>query len=113
MPASGGMTGRVRFECRGEVDDGYGNPVSGVWTHQFAEPAEIVERTGGEVNRGARLQGTRTVTITVRASGRTRQVTNDWRVIDDRSRVVYAVKTLYETPGRDFIVLDCTSGETP
>jgi len=109
----GDMRDRLRFESRASVDDGYGNLVAGDWTEQFTRAATIRQMKGGdEAVIAARLQGRVPVRIVVSSDSGTRQITHEWRAVDTRSSVVYAIKTVYDEERRgQFITIDAVIGE--
>ena len=81
---AGDLCYRVAFDRRADVDDGYGNTVSG-WVEQFQCRAAYRHLRGGEFVMVGRLQGRHSQVIAVRASSQTRQVSTDWRVRDART----------------------------
>lgn len=109
----GDMRDRLRFESRSTVDDGYGNLVSGDWTTQFTRAATIRQAKGGdETVMAARLQGRQPVKIIVSSDTGTRQITHEWRAVDTRTGVVYALKTVFDEERRgQFITMDAIIGE--
>lgn len=91
---AGSLSERITFQNRGEVDDGYGNPVTGAWADQFMEPARLAPRTGSESVIAARLTGVQPFTLTVRSSSRTRDVTPAWRAVNTRTGKTYNIKAI-------------------
>ena len=92
MTSAGDLRHRIAFDKRVEVDDGYGN-TRGDFAEQFVVWAQVQARFAGEAVQAARLSGQQTVTITVRQSSRTEEVTPDWRARDARSGQVYAIRS--------------------
>lgn len=90
---AGGLSERVVFSRREEVDDGFGN-VQGAWVDQFTEPARLQPRLGSEPVIAARLTGIQPYTLTVRSSTRTRSVTPAWRAVNARSGATYNIKAI-------------------
>lgn len=91
---AGSLSERVTFQKREEVDDGYGNPVSGDWQDVFTEPARMQPRLGSEPVIAARLTGIQPFTLTVRSSTRARAVTPAWQVVNARSGTTYNIKAI-------------------
>ena len=112
--SAGGMPDRLRFESRAVTShDGAGN-VRGDWTPEFIRSAEVRPQRGSEVVISARLQGTVPVTIIVRSDSNTRRIAADWRAVDIRSGVVYALKAVYDAEReRAWITMDAVLGEAP
>lgn len=82
---------RFRFEKREDVDDGYGNTKAG-WVHQFTRWVGLAYRRGGEGVLAGRLEGRQPAILTVLRDSETRQITNDWRCIDDEEGMVFAIR---------------------
>lgn len=102
---------RVRFESRDTTPDEYGNVQAGAFVARFVRPARIEPLRGGEGVIAARLEARQPALIIVRSDTQTRQITNDWRAIDDRSGRVYAVRTAQDMERRrQFVTLMCESG---
>lgn len=92
MPtAAGQLKDRVAFERRAEVDDGYGNAVSGSWETFYECAARLRPLKGGEEVQAARLEGKQPAIVTVRRCAQALQVDTDCRVRDTRTDRVYAV----------------------
>ncbi len=109
---AGELRWRVGFYARIPKDDGYGNVQAG-----FSEEAHCVvganirAKLGGEAVQASRLQGTNTVNITVRASQATRAVTTDWRVRDERSKVIYNIRSIIDPTGAgQWLEMLCETG---
>lgn len=92
MTGSGELDQRFRFEKRAEMDDGYGNTVAGAWELQFTVAAKRAFRRGGEQVLAARLQARQPAIITIRNSRQARQITAEWRAVDDRTGTVFAIR---------------------
>lgn len=89
------MREKLHFQARTEVDDGFGNPVSGPFQTVFTEPARLRPGLGSETVQAARLQGVQPYTITIRSSTRTRQITTAWRAVDARDATrVFDIKAI-------------------
>ena len=91
---SGSLSEVVAFQVRSEADDQYGNPISGTFTTQFFEPCRLQPLKGGEPVLAARLTKVQPYVLRVRSSARTRRVGVDWRAVNNRSGVVYNIKTV-------------------
>jgi head-tail adaptor len=112
--SAGAMRDRLRFESRAVVDDTFGNTVSGDWTHRFTRSADVRPARGGEEVLSAKLQGIQPVRIVVYSDSETRTVTPDWRAVDSRSGLVYAIRTIVDEERRgQFLTLDAVAGAAP
>lgn len=100
---AGQLYQRVAFEKKGTASDGYGGTVTG-WAEQFQCRAGYTHLRGGESVMAARLEGTHSIVIRVRASSNTRVVTTDWRVRDARTGTIYNIRDI--TAGDDRAFLD-------
>lgn len=107
--SAGELRERVRFERRVTVSDGYGNE-QGDWIQELTVAARIQPLRGSESVMAARLQGVQPVLIVVRASSASRAIKTDWRAVDARSGVAYAIKTATLREGGDYIDLLCEAG---
>ena len=98
---------RYRVDCqkRVEVDDGYGNPVSGDFETQFTVRAAYQHLRGGEAVIAARLSNRHPMIITVRSSTQSRQINSDWRLVDARDGTAYAVRDVTQETDRAWISL--------
>jgi len=96
MPV-GSLRSRVGFYAPVKADDGYGNTTTAFDpSPDFAVAAKIVPRLGGEKVLADRLTGTNYVNITVRQSNQMRRVTPVWRAKDERSGVIYNVRSIID-----------------
>ena len=109
-PTAGSLNRRVAFDRRTEVDDGYGNTVSGDFTQQFECAAEFRPRGGSEAVVAARLEGRNVFGVYIRSSLQARQVTTDWRMRDVREGTVYAVRAVDSVTDRAWVYLTVESG---
>lgn len=112
MMAKGGagrLTERVSLFKRGELDDGYGNTVTD-WILQFEAAAGYQHLRGGETVMAARLTNKHPVVVRLRTSAVARQVTADWKVIDKRTGVEYAIRDVTHDVDRQYIDLLCERG---
>lgn len=95
MIGAGALRERFSFEKRSAIDDGMGNPEAGHFTTQFTVwAAEIQPRFGSEQVMAARLEGRQPITIRIRQSSETRQITTDWRAA--RNGVVYNIRSILD-----------------
>ena len=114
MTSAGELRHRIAFDKRTDVDDGYGNPVSGPFTEQFVVSAKVQAKFGGEAVTAARLTGQQPVNITVRQSSSTLTIGTDWRARDARSGTVYAIRSIVDPDdGGAWLELLCQSGVAP
>lgn len=107
---AGNLRARLSFQAREEVDDGYGNTVSGDFKEQFQDHAEMKALKGGEAVIASRLQGKQPFLISVRSHTNTRRITTDWRAVNARSGAVYAITTAVERPKGDYIDMTVIEG---
>lgn len=99
----------VAFDRKSEGSDGAGGTTVG-WIEQFNCRAGFQHLRGGETVLAARLEGTHTQVIRVRASSNTRQVTAEWRIRDTRSGDVFNIKDVTPTDDRLFLDFLCERG---
>lgn len=112
MPQAGELRERVRFESRGGTSDGYGNDVPGAFEVRFTRAAAFLMKPGSEAVQAARLQGVQPVTMIVRFDSETSAITPEWRAVDVRSGVVYAIQAAADMDRRRaWITLVCMAGE--
>lgn len=97
-------------EVRTEVEDIYGNTVTGPWTEQSRHPASLDARRGGEAVIAGRLQGIVNYVVTARYSQSSAAIRPEWRFRDTRSGLTYAILTAIPRPKRDYIDFDVTLG---
>lgn len=110
MTGAGELRHRIAFERREEVDDGYGN-VQADYVQQFVVWAGVQARFGGETVTAARLSGQQPLTITVRRSSQTAQITPDWRARDARTGEIYNIRSIADpTDAGAYLELLCQSG---
>lgn len=94
MPAAGDLKWKIGFYAKTAVSDDYGNTNYVYATEpQFVYRAQVKPKLGGEAILAGRLSGSNFVNITVRSSAETRQVTTDWRAKDERSGVLYNIRS--------------------
>lgn len=106
---SGKIYHAVALDAPGNTDDGYGGTVDG-WTEQFTARAGIMYLKGGEAVQAARLTGTQSAIVTLRASAASRAVKTTWRLRDTRLSRVYNVREVKITDDRKYVELLCESG---
>lgn len=113
--SAGKLTERYTFAKRTDTStdspagDGYGN-FEGSWSDQFTVWAERTFLRGGEDVLAARLEGRQPIILRIRRSSDTEQITTDWRATDTRRSKVYNIRTVSETPDRQWIDLLVESG---
>lgn len=102
MPRAGELRESITFQSREEVDDGYGNQVSGDWADQFTVAANFKPLRGTETVMAARLAGSQPYVVTVRQSELTRQVRPEWRFIDARNTGrEFNIRAIHDPDGRN------------
>jgi SPP1 family predicted phage head-tail adaptor len=112
MPKNSGagqLYQRVAFDKETTGSDGYGGTVTG-WAEQFQCRAGFTHLRGGESVMAARLEGTHSIVMRVRASTQTRAVTTDWRVRDARSGTIYNIRDITPSDDRAFLDVLVQSG---
>lgn len=81
---AGDLRQRVRFERRSDADDGAGN-TRGDWVDlDMARSCSLTPTRGGETIQAARMTGSASWDLWLRADRRLREVTTDDRVVDAR-----------------------------
>src|SRR5690349_15338232 len=88
---AGRLDRRLAFESPYQIDNGAGTYTDG-FLSQFDIAANVLPLRGGEAVLAARLTGTGPAIATVRTCQNTRRIAPDWRCVDLRSGVIYAVK---------------------
>jgi head-tail adaptor len=90
------LVGFYKRPASGDSPD-YGNPEGEFSdTPEFVCAANIKPRLGGEKILADRLSGTNAVNITVRRSSRTMLVDTAWRAKDERSGVIYNIRSVID-----------------
>jgi SPP1 family predicted phage head-tail adaptor len=107
--SAGRLYYKVALDKREDVDDGYGNTVSG-WQEQFQTRAEVIHLRGSEAVMAGRLQGKHTQVIRVRNSSNTRLISTDWMLRDVRTGKSFNIRDIEHEINRQFIALTCESG---
>lgn len=106
----GRLAQRVQFQRRGPaVSDGAGGDL-GEYVDVFSRRAEFVHIRGGETVLAARLQGTHTQIIRVRADSSTLAITPEWRVVDTKTLSMFNITDISPLAGDTFLDLLCQSG---
>lgn len=100
---AGDLRSKVGFYQRGTIGaDSPAVPDYGIPETEFPDDPEftcaanIKPRLGGEGVLAARLSGTNLVNITVRKSSSTVQVDSAWRAKDERSGVIYNIRSVID-----------------
>lgn len=106
---AGPLYQHVAFEKKGTASDGAGGTTT-AWVEQFHCRAGYTHLRGGENVMAARLEGTHSIVVRVRASSNTRLVTTDWRVKDARSSVVFNIRDITPSDDRAFLDVLVQSG---
>lgn len=112
--ASVDLRAKVTFAVRIVAPDEYG-VTHGEWEDRFTVRARVWPRLGGETVLAARLTGTQPVTITVRNSPDTREITPGWKATNAETGTEYSIRSIVDpeepTPrhGR-YIDLLCEAG---
>lgn len=91
MAGAGDLPFRFTFSRREDVDDGYGNTVSGDFVDQFTLWTGCKFLRGGEGVIAARLEARQPAILTVRVSPEARRISADWRAVD-ADGVEYAIR---------------------
>jgi len=112
MPAkfsAGQMIERVAFDKREEIDDGFGNVVSGDWQEQFQKRAKFIYLRGSETVMAGRLDSRESIICQIWLSDDARQIGTDWQMRDVRRDAAYNIRTLEEDKSRLVLDLLCES----
>lgn len=88
---AGTLDRRYRFEKRASISDGAGNH-EGEWEHQFSLAGNRRYLRGGEGVLAARLTARQPVILTVRTCANARQITADWRAVDERAGTILNIR---------------------
>lgn len=81
---AGDLRQRVKFQRRGEGDDGYGNPVTGWADLDISRACSLTPTRGGEAVQTGRVAGTASWDCWVRNDSGTRSLLTGDRAIDVR-----------------------------
>lgn len=103
MPSASDLRERILCQSRAVIEDELGNPVPGgsAWTTQFSVRAGFKPKHGGEAVLAGRLAGRQTYIVAVRSSMNTRQITPEWRLVDERNpKRIFNVRSLVDPDGR-------------
>jgi SPP1 family predicted phage head-tail adaptor len=94
MPGAGEKHELLQFQKRvAAADDGYGNRET-AFAMQFLAKGRVRPLKGSEQVIAARLTGVQPVIITIRSCAAARAVTAGWRVENDRTGVIYNIRSL-------------------
>lgn len=94
---AGELRNKIGFYAPVQTDDGLGNTTSGfAGTANFTASANVKPRLGGETVLAGRLSGTNLVNITIRKSQVASTVTDAWRAKDERSGVIYNIRSIID-----------------
>jgi head-tail adaptor len=102
---AGQLTELVAFDKREEVDDGYGNTVSGPWVEQFRHPAKFIRLRASETVMAGRLQSRASVVVQLRACADTKSIGTDWQMRDVRRGDTYNIREVHPDTSRALIEL--------
>lgn len=108
-PSAGDLYYHVAFEKQGSGDDGAGGRMT-AWAEQFRCRAAFHHLRGTETVLAARLEGTHTQVIRVRASTQSRAVTSDWRIRDVRTGDLFNIRDVEPQVDRQYISFLCQKG---
>lgn len=81
---AGDLRQRVKFQRRGDGDDGYGNPVTDWVDLDIARAASLTPTRGGEAVEAGRVAGTALWDCWVRSDNGTRSLRSGDRAVDAR-----------------------------
>lgn len=95
MTGAGDLRSRLVFASRVLTGDGAGNQQA-TWVDRLTCAAEVKPSRGSEVVDADRLQGRGLVTIRVRNTSATRQITADWMATDVRSGLEYNIRSAFD-----------------
>lgn len=91
---AGNLKWKIGFYARVASSDDYGNTNYVYESNpEFTYSAAVKPKLGGEAILAGRLSGSNFVNITVRSSSDTLRITTDWRAKDERSGVLYNIRS--------------------
>lgn len=106
---AGNMTRRFRFQPRsgqkdrfGAMKTDFGDGIGPVWAH-------MRYLRGGEAVIASRLEGKQPAVVTVRASSQTRQITPEWRMLDEDG-TPFAIRAIVPTQDRALLEITVEGG---
>lgn len=108
MKGASGMVHRVTFSNREEIDDGFGNTVSGDWQVFATLFAEIKHLKGGETVMASRLTGSHVQVIRIRASETAKQITTEFKAT--HKGVDFNIRDITPTEDRKWLDILAESG---
>lgn len=109
---AGTLNQRLSFFRRVEIDDGHGNTVAD-WQFAFSQTGnhQWILRGAGESVMAGRLTGHKYVTFKIRKSDQAMQLTNDWKVVNERDGHEYAIREMPRlSDDRGYLEFLCESG---
>ena len=95
VTTAGDLRSRVVFSERITQPDALGN-MQASWVERLTEAAQITPARGGEALDARRLEGRLVVTICVRSHSRTRKITPDWKVADQRTGATFNIRAVFD-----------------
>jgi len=108
--AASDFRGRLAFDEREDLDDGYGNK-TGVFVERFKRRAVLRPLRGGESVHAAKQVSRQPYLVIVRKCSETKLVTSDWQIRDLESGEVLNILTRNFPPDRlGEIDLTCETG---
>lgn len=110
MTTAGDLRSSVHLQARSEIDDGYGNPITGPFETVLTAPARIRILKGSETVIAARLQGTQTAVISLRNQPSLASVTTAWRAVDARTGQTFNIRAITPDERGAFVDLLAESG---
>lgn len=108
---AGMLNRRLRFDKRTVVDETQGNQEGG-WVPEFYRSARLRPMNpGAETVIASRLRGVVPYELTLRNDPGTRQITEAWRAVDERSGETFNLGPAVDPNERTaYLILTCTTG---
>lgn len=108
--SAGQLNDLVAFDKRAQIDDGYGNTVSGDFVEQFQQHAAFIVMKGTEGIEASRLEGRQPFILRTRYSVQAAQITTDWQARDVRRGSAFNIRTVTMNPSRSMLEMVVDTG---
>jgi len=109
---AGKLFQKVTFQSPARSSDGYGGVYDG-WNDQLTCRAAFMYSGGGETVQAARLEGRGVIKVRIRSFEDSRQITQDWRLKDERTGVIYNIREVDKDTDRFWIYILAERGVAP
>jgi head-tail adaptor len=101
---AGQLIEKVSIQKPAQSIDNFGGVQDG-WEDQFECRAEFIYAGGGETLQAARLEGRGVLKIRIRSFTRSRQIEQDWRLLDARRNTVYNIREVDSVTDRRWVYI--------